>query len=126
MPGKVRVTTNPVANTYANERIIEFSAGTDGAGGLISFVLKDDGSIHVHVYRQERTVVTHAGMTRAERTAAQVAHIREHEERFHATLSDGDVAEYFAAIGGWDLYERVCADLRITPRPEICHPNPEA
>jgi hypothetical protein len=58
--GKVRVNTNPGASAYAgaNERIIEFSAGTNGAGGLISLTEADDGTIRVHVYRHEQTAVT--------------------------------------------------------------------
>lgn len=65
-------------------------------------------------------------MNRAERTAAQIAHIREHQERFDGHAGPGDVAEYFADHGDkyWDLYERLCGDLGIEPRPGIGHPDP--
>lgn len=58
--GSVRINTSPVANRYASpdEKIVEFSAGTDGAGGLISFTVREDGTIRVHVYRHESTTVT--------------------------------------------------------------------
>lgn len=58
--GKPRVTTRCVANRYSgkNERIIEFGAGTKGAGGLISFKYDPDtDEIHVDVYRMERVIV---------------------------------------------------------------------
>lgn len=53
---KPRVITRCVANTYTNdrERIIEFSS--DHGGGLISFFLRDDGTLAVDVYRCDPTV----------------------------------------------------------------------
>ena len=62
---KPRVNTNPVASAYAapNEQIIEFSASqsTDGgsslAGGLISILENEDGSLVVDLGRLENTTV---------------------------------------------------------------------
>jgi hypothetical protein len=56
---KPSINVHPVAAQYAsrNERILEFS-GPDGAGGLISLALENDGTIKVHVYRHERTEVS--------------------------------------------------------------------
>lgn len=50
---KPRIHTRCVANTYAgpNERIIEFGAGSDGTGGLISFRIMDDGRLSVQLYQ---------------------------------------------------------------------------
>lgn len=55
---KPRVTTNPVANRYSspNERIVEYSAGESGAGGLISLTVTEDGRLHVHLYRHDALV----------------------------------------------------------------------
>lgn len=57
----VRINTNPVAQRYADpgESIIEISAGTAGAGGLLSLRFDEEtGLIHLHIYRHERTVVS--------------------------------------------------------------------
>lgn len=53
-----KVTTKCVADRYAapNERIVEFSAPS-GAGGLMSFVLHDDGTLTVDLYRLSDTTV---------------------------------------------------------------------
>lgn len=53
MRNKPSVHTKCVANHYAapNERIIEFSVGNDGTGGLIAFRLANDGTLMVDVYR---------------------------------------------------------------------------
>lgn len=66
-------------------------------------------------------------MNRAERTAAQISHLQEHQDLFEQDKGP-DVAEYMHDYGdyaNWDLYQRVCEDLGIPHRPEICHPNPE-
>lgn len=57
---QINITTHPVADNYAthNERIIEFSAGNYGTGGLIS--LRYDSTtdhLTVELYRVERTTV---------------------------------------------------------------------
>lgn len=58
---KPSITTNCIANRYTshNERTIEFDS-TNG-GGLISFFVRDDGTLSVHVYRQDPTVVVTVG-----------------------------------------------------------------
>ncbi len=55
----VRININPVGQRFASptERIIEFSAGTDGAGGLISLRYGDNGRISIDIYRHEKTDV---------------------------------------------------------------------
>jgi hypothetical protein len=66
-------------------------------------------------------------MNRTERTAAQIAHLMEHQADFEKEKGP-NVTEYMYDYGdyaNWDLYQRVCDDLGIEPRPEICHPNPE-
>lgn len=66
-------------------------------------------------------------MNRAERTAAQIAHLREHQAAFEMDKGP-DVAEYmydYGCYANWDLYQWVCYDLGIEHKPEICHPNPE-
>lgn len=65
---------------------------------------------------------------RAARIAAQVAHIGEHTEAFRDHTGDADVAGYFAdycTAYCWDLYERLCSDLGIAPKPELASVNPE-
>jgi hypothetical protein len=68
-------------------------------------------------------------MNRAGRIKAQVAHIEEHREAWERYAGKNvDVAEYMAHYGSyerWNLYQRLCDDLGIDPRSEICHPNPE-
>lgn len=51
----IRVITQPVAQNYANEKIIEFTA-SDGSGGLISFTERD-GEVIVELYRLDGNVV---------------------------------------------------------------------
>lgn len=53
---KPRVNTKCVANAYTgkDERIIEFSS--ENGGGLIQFMERQDGSLHVHLYRLDPTV----------------------------------------------------------------------
>lgn len=48
---KPTVTTNCVADRYTmpHEKIVEFSSGDKG--GLISFSQKENGELHVHLYR---------------------------------------------------------------------------
>lgn len=54
---KIKVSTSCVANGHAepNEKIIEFSS--PNGGGLISFQLKDDGTLNVSVYNTDATVM---------------------------------------------------------------------
>ena len=56
---QVRVNASPVADRYANEKIIEFSS--PAGGGLISFTITPDDQLDVHVYRQDLTVSVTAG-----------------------------------------------------------------
>jgi len=58
---KVKVTLNPVANTYAgtSERIIEYSS--PNGGGLISFRLSDDGHLIIDMYREDESVLILVG-----------------------------------------------------------------
>lgn len=50
---KPRVTTRCVANGYAgpHERIVEFGAGDQGTGGLISFRVDDAGRLQISIYQ---------------------------------------------------------------------------
>lgn len=66
-----RVIVNPFANRYSapTERIIEFSGG-DNAGGLVSLVAREDGSLAVHIYRQTANVKV---------TVGEVSRFREEE-----------------------------------------------
>lgn len=58
---QVRITLDNVANRQAstNERIVEFSS--PHGGGLISFFLRDDGTLNVLVYRHDATVTVVEG-----------------------------------------------------------------
>lgn len=57
----ITIHTTPPAGHYAapNEKIIEFSS--PAGSGLISFLLRPDGRLNVHVYRQDLTVIVTAG-----------------------------------------------------------------
>ena len=55
----VTVNTNPVAQRYADEKIIEFSS--PNGGGLIAFREMGDGTLRVEVYRQDATVTVTVG-----------------------------------------------------------------
>ena len=57
----ISITTRPVAGHYDNqsEKTIEFSS--PAGGGLISFTLRNDDTLAVHVYRQDMTVAVTAG-----------------------------------------------------------------
>lgn len=71
--------------------------------------------------------MTKPKLDRAQRTAGQIAHITEHAASF-ADLQGGgqDIAEYIHDHGDtWDIYQRLCDDMQIEPKPEFCHPNPE-
>ena len=51
-------------------------------------------------------------------TAAQIAHILQHEDKFRKNVADRDVQEYFHDYSHVDdLYERVCSDMGIEPTP---------
>lgn len=52
-------------------------------------------------------------------TPEQIAHVKEHQQEFdELMLEHRDVEEYFAEYSYIDdLYERVCSDLEIEPRP---------
>ena len=56
---KPKVTLKCVADLHTglNERIIEFSHGHDGTGGLISFHVMEDGKLYVEVYRCDNVVI---------------------------------------------------------------------
>ena len=62
MSRKPKVITNCVADHYSgrNEKIIEYTFGGDGSGGsiggLISFIVLDDGTPMVQLYRQDRRI----------------------------------------------------------------------
>ena len=56
---EISVNTRPVADRYANEKIIEFSSPV--GGGLISFTVTPDDQLSVHVYRQDLSVQVTAG-----------------------------------------------------------------
>lgn len=68
-------------------------------------------------------------MNRAQRIAAQVAHIEEHREAWDRWAGKNtDVARYVAENGNyvrWNLYQDLCEFIGIEHKPEICHPNPE-
>lgn len=68
-------------------------------------------------------------MNRAQRFEAQIAHIEENRDLWEqAQGKNADVAEYMYTYGSyerWDLYQRVCDDIGIEWKPEICHPDPE-
>lgn len=56
---RTKVIVNPVADTYVNkdvERIIEFSDAETGQGGLIAFRRRDDGTLHIYLYRLDENV----------------------------------------------------------------------
>lgn len=68
-------------------------------------------------------------LNRAQRFAAQATHIREHQAEWDKLQGENcDIEGYLADYGSyerWDLYQRICEDLGIKPKPKICHPNPE-
>lgn len=57
-PSRPRVTVNCVADQYASdgERIIEFSDGEVGLGGLISLGMTPEGKLRVFIYRIDEDV----------------------------------------------------------------------
>lgn len=54
-------------------------------------------------------------------TAAQIAHIIQHRDKWEALQGEGrSIEEYFRDYSHIDdLYERVCSDLGITPLPGV-------
>lgn len=75
------------------------------------------------------TIEEKAPMNRTQRTDAQIAHLCEHQAAFDDLQGAfTNIAMYMQSNGSyenWDLYQRVCDDLGIKPRPHICHPDPE-
>lgn len=68
---------------------------------------------------------------RAQRISAQAMHLMEPENRSKVLDHIGgdqldDITQYLSDYGDqWDLYQRLCEDCDIKPRPELFHPNPE-
>jgi len=69
---KPKVTLKCVADLHTglNERIIEFSHGHDGTGGLISFHVMEDGKLYVEVYRCDNVVIGNERRVNADLLAA--------------------------------------------------------
>lgn len=68
-------------------------------------------------------------MSRTQRFDAQAVHIAEHQDAWDRLQGKNcDILGYLHTYGSyerWNLYQQICGDLQIEPRPEICHPNPE-
>lgn len=70
-------------------------------------------------------------LNRAQRISAQAMHLSEPEHRSKVLDHIGgdkldDITRYLYDYGDqWDLYQRLCEDCDIKPRPELFHPNPE-
>ena len=70
-------------------------------------------------------------LNRAQRISAQAMHLSEPENRAKVLDHIGEdtldgIARYLYDYGNqWDLYQALCNDVGIEPRPELFHPNPE-
>lgn len=74
---------------------------------------------------------TNVQLNRAQRISAQAMHLMEPENRSKVLDHIGgdqldEITRYLYDYGDqWDLYQRLCEDCGIEPRPELFHPNPE-
>lgn len=68
---RVKINTSPVAQHYADEKIIEISS--PNGGGLIAFRLTDDGELIIEPYRLDDTVKVNTGEAPQPATAAATA-----------------------------------------------------
>ena len=116
---ELEIAQERVANPDARGRIVS-------AFGCLTGMWFDEDEVD-DIYEGDGAEVEPEKLDRAGRTAAQIEHLKEHQALFENDKGP-DVAEYMYTYGSleqWDLYQRVCEDLGIAHKPEICHPNPE-